>query len=158
MPIVQQQPEEEKYPIRVFSKFGDDFCVSLPSLRVADAKQHIQEHLGNVSIRNISYGTYDLLDDDELQRDVPVEVDYLLDGGGVGFSYTLKLPEALNIRLLCFKCGLQDCPNPKTSWLCEDMCCCLFSNCGFNECAETQILCIGPCSKPAVNITTTIPV
>lgn len=159
MVIVQKQPtEEDKYSIHVFSKFGDNFNLPLSTLRVAHAKQRIKEHLGDVSIRRISYGTCENLDDSaELKAGVPIEVDYTL-SGGVGCSYILKLPEALNIRLLCFKCGLQDCPDPKTSWLCEDMCCCLFSNCGFNECAETQILCVGPCSKPAINITTSVPV
>jgi hypothetical protein len=68
------------------------------------------------------------------------------------------IPELLNVKFLCYGCGCQNIPDFRKEWLCQNMCCCLHSYCGFIELMETQIFCLGPCSSPELNFTFQLPV
>ena len=76
------------------------------------------------------------------------------------FTLVRKIPDAINIEILCWKCGLNNFPDVQHDWWGEGSCCCLYSNCGIKEFLTTQLCILGPCQldKPASHCTTALPV
>mmetsp|Transcript_2607 Transcript_2607/g.3933 ORF Transcript_2607/g.3933 Transcript_2607/m.3933 type:complete len:213 (+) Transcript_2607:54-692(+) len=147
------------YNVRVTSAAGDDFFVNSPSLHATDVRKRIECKFPGVEITKMSNGTMDLLSQESgaIDESASVEIEYLLAGGG--FQVITKLPDAINIHLLCYKCGLKDFPNFKSDWLCEGVCCCIFNNCGLNECLQCQLCCldIGKLTSPSFKLNTSVP-
>lgn len=73
-------------------------------------------------------------------------------------GFITSFPDLCKIDCLCLECGIRNLPNLSNEWWCEDSCLCCFNNCGLNELLNTQILCLGPCSKVEFNTTTKFPV
>lgn len=73
-------------------------------------------------------------------------------------GFVTAFPDFCKIDCLCVECALRNIPDIKNDWLCEGVCFCFFNNCGLKELMETQICCLGPCSKPEIKITKTFPV
>ena len=51
-----------------------------------------------------------------------------------------KIPAALNLHVLCYRCGLQDFKEIEDNW-CTNMCCCLHHAFGLKEWQNLQIGC-----------------
>jgi hypothetical protein len=73
-------------------------------------------------------------------------------------GFVTSFPEFCKIDCFCLEWSLKDCPDLAKDWWCEDSCLCCFNNCGMKELMETQILCLGPCSKPELKTTFSFPV
>lgn len=146
--------------LHITSSAGDDFVVTSSSLKVKDVKLAIAGVLPGLEINRISNASTTLIDEDFiLDRDSPVEISYLLNGGG--FEVVKSYPDLANCHLLCFKCGCKDFPNWKIDWLCEGNMCCCFNKFGvsWTELKKCQVCCVGPCeiTSPKLNTTTGFP-
>lgn len=78
----------------------------------------------------------------------------------MGYTIITSFPDVLNVKCLCFGCGMKDFPNLNSEWWSDSYCCCLFGACGVKELKTCQILPLGPCdlTSPAFKFTTSIPV
>lgn len=157
--MLQEDMETRRLAYQVCSKYGDDFVIELPfNSTTIEGRRAIGEKLPQVELKSLSNGSdFYLCDDDVLDSRYPIVIDYTLRGSG-GVQCIKNLPDLCNIKILCFKCGLQNCPDANNSWLCESVFLCLFGKCGFVELKQTQFCCLGPCTKPTLTMTTAIPV
>jgi hypothetical protein len=73
-------------------------------------------------------------------------------------GFVTAFPDCCKIDCFCLEWGLKDCPDFGSDWWCEGSCFCCFENCGMKELMETQICCLGPCSKPELKTTFSFPV
>lgn len=148
----------QAYSVHVTSAYGDNFYVASESLYVKDVKHRIEERMAGLKVNRLKNDDQYLVNDDDLiNSDNSVQIEYLLSGGG--FEVDTKIPDCINLHILLYKCGLQDMPNLYVNWWCEGMCCCCFNKCGLLEFTTCQILCLGPCplTSPSFKLTTSLP-
>eukprot|EP00239_Pterosperma_sp_CCMP1384_P008774 CAMPEP_0197862478 /NCGR_PEP_ID=MMETSP1438-20131217/39280_1 /TAXON_ID=1461541 /ORGANISM="Pterosperma sp., Strain CCMP1384" /LENGTH=109 /DNA_ID=CAMNT_0043480055 /DNA_START=67 /DNA_END=393 /DNA_ORIENTATION=+ len=74
---------------------------------------------------------------------------------GFSMKTTTDIPEALQVKILCAKCGIVSCDPTGDDW-CVNRCFCVESSVGLKDCTEQQLLCIklGP---SGLKTTTQIP-
>ena len=147
------------YNLHITSSAGDDFVVHPSSLEYEVVKAEINRSINGLKVHKMRNDAGVIMEGDDIPDDgTSVHVEYFLGGGG--FETVTSYPNMLNIKLLCYKCGLKDMPNWFLEWLCEGVCCCLYNNMGVTSWKDCQICCLGPCriTSPSCEVTTKYPV
>jgi len=142
------QPFDTTHLVRVESTCGDIFSLEVPSLQVDDVISRIEKKIPDISIVKLftSDKVYETGESVDVSETITMQ--YMLNGGGGNptCSPIYKIPQALQLKIFCFKWGVQDFPDLLSDWICDGVCCCIYNKFGLPELLTTQIFCLGPCT------------
>mmetsp|Transcript_1633 Transcript_1633/g.2595 ORF Transcript_1633/g.2595 Transcript_1633/m.2595 type:complete len:229 (+) Transcript_1633:183-869(+) len=145
----------------IISDYGDDCWISSISPHVNDIHHEITRKFPEISHIELSQEKRILEYHEVADTSKDIKIQYYLYGGSSMKCTTItNVPDALQIKVLCFKCGIKNFPIWTTDWLCDHMCCCVYHKFGIPELSTLQLLCLGPCvlgSNISTKLTTTIP-
>eukprot|EP00241_Pyramimonas_parkeae_P010376 CAMPEP_0114245400 /NCGR_PEP_ID=MMETSP0058-20121206/11873_1 /TAXON_ID=36894 /ORGANISM="Pyramimonas parkeae, CCMP726" /LENGTH=234 /DNA_ID=CAMNT_0001358445 /DNA_START=132 /DNA_END=836 /DNA_ORIENTATION=+ len=124
--------------------------VNTPTPTILELRESIHEFLGiPMEAQRLSVDTKFYNDNDVIQvQGAKIVLQQNVYGGtggaagGCDFKLVTTIPEAIQFRCLCHKCGLGNLPDPMKEDWCGNTCCCLYESCGMKDCSEQQCLCL----------------
>jgi len=135
--------------ISVNTPSGVELIVDLnDELKVSQLKEEIAIKTGIPPGRQTISQQGVIIDDkDSVKENMPVEVLYAL-SGGAAFEVVKKMPDLIQERCLCYKCGIKDFPKWQTEDFVVSDCCCITQRCGFSDMMRIQYFCLVLDLKP----------
>eukprot|EP00854_Cymbomonas_tetramitiformis_P016924 gene16924-20110_t len=148
-PSAEECFRDETIEIELLSGHSLQVHVDRADMTIEELKAQIYEQHGiDVHLQRLIQDRRALCNEDIVQASdgVPLQLVYNLRGGGKGkgqivtieIATTYQVPEAIQIRCCCYKCGLQQLPDFFKDNICEHMCFWWHQDFGWKECLEKQ--------------------